>query len=49
MTVAFIKTSDKTVTHYASYDTPTREDEKKIEAYYLEQVRLGKIYGFTVG
>lgn len=49
MTVAFISTSDKTVTRYAYFDTETREQEKEIENYYLEEVKNGNIYGFTIG
>jgi len=48
MTISFIKKSDKTVTHYASFDTETREQELKIEQYYIDQVKSGKIYGYSV-
>lgn len=48
MTVAFIKKTDKTVTHYATYETTTREAELKIENHYLALVRQGKIYGFSI-
>jgi len=48
MTIAFIKTSDKKVTHYASFDAETPNEAKAITDYYWEQVRQGKIYGFSV-
>jgi len=48
MTIAFIKTSDKTVTHYASFDAETPIEAKKITDYYWAEVRKGNIYGFSV-
>ena len=48
MTISFIKKSDKTVTHYASFDAETPEERDEIISYYQNQVKLGKIYGFSV-
>ena len=47
MTVMFIKKGDRTVTHYASFDVETEEQRQEVIDYYRQQVKLGKIYGFT--
>ena len=48
MTIAFISTSDKTITHYAYFDAETPKEAKEITDYYWEEVRKGNIYGFSV-
>ena len=48
MTIAFISTSDKTITRYAHFDAETPAEAKEITDYYWSEVRNGNIYGFSV-
>ena len=48
MTIAFISTSDKTITRYAHFDAETPSEMKEITDYYWSEVRNGNIYGFSV-
>ena len=48
MTISFIKKSDKTITHYASFDAETEEQRQSIIDFYNGEIKSGKIYGYSV-